>query len=461
MIELEEKYNIQLNKIQQDLQASDDLAKYLDEEEEEFYLNLRSTFEPQIQEIYEEIAKANPLQLVPFEKALLAEGLEGMFLPKILGFSVLRGEIGSNAKYLRPQDHFRDILIAICNSSNFDLIKKRIGQTIQVGFALSSDIWITSLIDEFNNKSIKSFLSSQKLPKFRDPRERFIGVKLYNRQFKNDNFHSAEFPENVTMLKILGNSLNSFLEYRVASKLNNESIKPFLKSFLNNKDFFGIQEHTKILNLYISFLELDEKETKEAAVILNEARQKDEFPAQWISSTLEFQDKKLVTVESDAKISAALPIAEDDLTPYYSLMDTVHGKGFLHEDAVEAVSNFYPNYEGLSDINQAVRNTVLNYITKIIDNLTVEEYTELFELAKIFPVYIGIFSNQQFNQDIKESCLAYIKKLQKRYTDKRGRDYQDIKKFVKTTFVELDFMTEKKIVELFKTKRKKKVVAES
>jgi len=56
--------------------------------------------------------------------------------------------------------------------------------------------------------------------------------------------------------------------------------------------------------------------------------------------------------------------------------------------------------------------------------------------------------------------LGYIKKLLKVYIDKRGRDYQDIKKFVKTTFLDLGLMTEKQLVELFKTKRKKKEVTE-
>ena len=53
--------------------------------------------------------------------------------------------------------------------------------------------------------------------------------------------------------------------------------------------------------------------------------------------------------------------------------------------------------------------------------------------------------------------LTYIKKLLKFFTDKRGRDYQDIKKFVTATFTDLGFMNVKDLKELFKTKRKKKV----
>ena len=40
----------------------------------------------------------------------------------------------------------KDVLRGICESSNFEVIKQRIGQTLQIGFALSSDIWVTNLL---------------------------------------------------------------------------------------------------------------------------------------------------------------------------------------------------------------------------------------------------------------------------------------------------------------------------
>ena len=69
---------------------------------------------------------------------------------------------------------------------------------------------------------------------------------------------------------------------------------------------------------------------------------------------------------------------------------------------------------------------------------------------------MGLFGNQHFNQDIKDLCMTYIAKLMVRFTDKRGKDYQDIKKFVSTVFSDLDFLQEKEVVELFKTRRKRK-----
>ena len=74
-------------------------------------------------------------------------------------------------------------------------------------------------------------------------------------------------------------------------------------------------------------------------------------------------------------------------------------------------------------------------------------------MHKVFASYMNIFRNEQFNQSIKDLYLKYIKKCIRLYTDKRGRDYQDIKKFVKHTFLDLGFMKDKELVEFFKTKR--------
>lgn len=52
--------------------------------------------------------------------------------------------------------------------------------------------------------------------------------------------------------------------------------------------------------------------------------------------------------------------------------------------------------------------------------------------------------------------MNYISKLLAFYKDKRSKEYQDVKKFVSSTFTEFEFLTEKEVVDLFKIKRKKK-----
>jgi len=69
-----------------------------------------------------------------------------------------------------------------------------------------------------------------------------------------------------------------------------------------------------------------------------------------------------------------------------------------------------------------------------------------------------IFSNEKFNQDVQSLNQNFIQKLLVKFNDKRGKDYQDIKKFVTSHFADLEYMKEKDIAELFKSKRKKATV---
>lgn len=460
MQELEKQYISQLEELATDIQESEELALYLEEEEEEQYMALKERFEPRIAALYEEVAADEPLQLITLETVLLEPEFEGLYLPKILGYSVLRGEIDENYHYTRPQDHFRDVLLAICNSANFDILRKRIGQSIQMGFAMSSDIWVTNLINSIDNKRVRYFLQSQKLERYRRPEERQAGLERYRRQFINDNYQSAEFPETLSDLKVLYSSLKHFLIYRVSRKFNNNSLIAPLKALVENESFKGNPEYLEIIVLYAAFFDLDSKAHKHLAKHLNEVRKSmPEFEEKYLDYLLELHNDPTVDMnpQADQRISALLDKSIDDgLTRYYNLMDEVHAKGYISEEARQAIQAFCSSYEGLSTINECVRRSIFRYFASLINNLEPEDYAELFEISKLFPSYMAIFANQQFNQGLKELSLHYVEKLLKRYTDKRGKDYQDIKKFVSTAFQDFGFLKEKEIVEMFKTRRKRR-----
>ncbi len=460
MQNLDSKYLEALEGIAASIQDAEALASYLENEEEDDFIQLKDLFEPQIAELYEEVARENPLQLIAFEVVLLNPAFEGLFLPKILGYSVLRGEINENYKYVRPQDHFRDVLLAICNSANFDILKKRIGQSIQIGFALSSDIWVTNLISEIDNKRVRYFLQSQKLERYRNLQDRKMGYMRYRRQFLNDNFQTAEFPEDLSELPIFFNPLKHFLIYRINLDTDDASLHEPIQNFLNRAAFKGTPEHQQILMLYTYFFDLDAETQADMADLLDEQR----------ASGAVFSDRGLdfikeihlgreldLTPEADLQFSGLLDRdIQDDLARYYELMDRIHKDGIEDEAVQEAVKVFHNLHEGLSTINACVRQTIYHYFRRQVVALTPQDYPQLFEISKLYPIYMGIFDNQQFNQDLKELSMKYVKQLLKTYTDKRGKDYQDIKKFVSTAFVDFGFLKEKETVELFKTRRKKK-----
>lgn len=457
---LDKKYLEELESIAKSVQASDELEKYLEEEEDEFYEALKNQFEPLIHELYERVANANPLQLIPFERRIMEDDLEGLFLPRLLGYSVLRGEIDQNHKYVLSQDHFKDVLMAICNSPNFEQLKKRIGQSVQIGFALSSDIWITNLVAPIENKKIRYFLQSQKLDKYRTPEGRASGFNIYKRQFRHFNYMTADFPQNFGELKVNWTSLREFLIYRVERGLENTSILPFIKSFIENEEYKKHDEYLQILAVYALFFDLSPDDQKHLSEHFNSTRKLHEnFTDKWLGILLEINSGNRVKVDgpADLRISAIIDRGQsDELTAYYDLMETIHGVGYVNEEAMESVKSFYNQHAGRSRINRCVRMTISNYFEKLLANIDVREYQELFESSKIYTVYINMFANEKFNLGIKGLAMRYVKRLLRHYTDKRGKDYQDIKRFVSSTFQDLGFLKEKEVVELFKTRRKRK-----
>jgi hypothetical protein len=461
MESLDNKYAIELESIKGAVQNSTLLATYLESEEEEDYLALRSEFEPSIETVYDRVASENPLQLISLEKKLCDPGFEGLYLSRILGYTVLRGEVDDHYRYKRPQDHFKEVLLSICNSSNFDYIKTRIGQTVQIGFGLSSDIWITNLIEVVPNKRVGTFLQAQILPKYREVEERMAAYVRYSRQFAEANFHSAEFPHNLGEFKVLFSSLKRFLIYRAKHFKNNDSLLPNIIELLNNEDVRHSKEYVQILSIFAHFYNYSAQKHWLHDLFNQERKSYPSFEADYFQflETLLNSDVD-VDEDADQKMIELVDWGfEDELSKYYRLIEIIHTRGYVHDDTIEAVRNFYDQHEGLSTVNECLRKAILGHFSRLMRNLPEESYSDYFDLNKTFAIYMQLFSNQQFNQDVKKLSMAYVQKLLKRYIDKRAKDYQDIKKFVSHTFVELNFLTEKEIVELFKTRRRKKAVS--
>jgi len=458
-LSLAETYATKLDIIAVEIQESEELVGYLEEEEEADYKRLQEMYEPKILAVYEAVATNDPLQLISLEKKLLEPQFEGLFLPKILGYSVLRGEINERYKYILPQNHFQDVLMAICNSANFDIIRQRIGQSVQMGFALSSDIWITNLMLEITNKKVRYFLKGMKLDNLREQKEREYSYNRYKRQFQNTEFASTVFPENLSQLKVLFSWVKDFLLHRIKTNSNNASLVPHLRKFISNEAFQKTDEIVEMLAIYGNYFDLEKDDLVHLNTTFNKVRKElPNFDEKYLTFLLKLQQSEVdVSPVADNRMSLLVDRSiKDELSEYYDVMEHIHSKGYTHEGAIEAVQTFYNQHEGKSLINECVRETIFGYYSRLLSNLELHEYNELFEVAKNYPIYMKIFGNQQFNQNVDDLSMGFVKKLLKKYVDKRGKDYQDIKKFVSTTFTELGFLKEKEVVELFKTRRKRK-----
>lgn len=457
---LDIKYSTILDNIKSSIQLSEELKTYLDTEEDEDYKALVSKFEGQIHEVYGQVASDNPLQLISFEESLLDEQFEGLYLPKTLGYAVLRGRVNEHIKYERPQDHFSKILDFILNSSNFEQIKQRVGQSIQIGFALSSDIWITNILATVTNKRAKAFLESQRSIKFRDQKSRNTALVKYRKQFQSLNFETAKFPDNMQEHILEAGSLKDFLIFRGKKDHNNESLKPFINKFISNNEFYNNKEFYELCIICGAHFDLGSEGMNTLKNAMTAIRAEHDQESNHIFELMNNHSIEIkgLTIDNEKSLSSIIDKSPNDkISAYFTMLDTVNSLGYVHQDAINAVREYYYQNEGLSEENEAVRKSILSKLSHFLTNLTVEDYPEYFEINKIFTEYMDIFDNQKFNQDLKELSLAYVKKCLKHYKDKRSKEYQDIKKFVKTTFVDYGFMTEKQVTELFKTKRKPKV----
>lgn len=459
MIALDKKYEEVLDKIKEDIQASDNLAQYLEEEEESFYHDLQQEFEPQIEALYNDVANHSPLQLEALENALLDTSLEGLFLPRILGYNVLRGEIDNNYKYRKPQDHFKKILQAICDSANFEQLRKRIGQTIQTGFALSSDIWITNIIESQSNKRVRQYLTSLKNEKFREAKARKQAYDNYEMQFEHANYKSVEFPKNEVELKSSFYALRTFIIHRAVENMDNQSLMKHLSTFISNESLFDSKQFLELLIIIGLKYQMSDETSAAYKRSINAIAKKDTKFAQNFFEIYDnlFTGKEVkILPENEHNIGKLLiDIKDEQIIEYFKTTNELHSKGFVNVDAIESVRKYYEKHPGMSLENECLRSSVHSYISKFLNNIGPEHYNDYIEINKIITAYIGIFNNERFNQEVKNESMDYVARCLKVFTDKRGKDYQDIKKYVSTTFVDLGFLREKEVTELFKSRRKK------
>ncbi|WP_116124624.1 hypothetical protein [Lewinella sp. IMCC34183] len=463
MYELNDTYKAHLDAIADAIQASPALAQYLEDEEDDQYEALKAEFEPQIEAAHEQINHYSPFEIESFERYLLDDRFEGLFLPRILGYSVLRPQINPQFFYTRQNDHFGEILNYIAGNMNFDQLRSRIGQAVQVGFSLSSDIYVTGLVDGIPTKRVRQFLLQQKADDARTAAGRQQIFNRYKRQFMSRNYQYAPFPLEASELISHTDHMVDFLLYRVSStELNNDALPAPLYQFATEESFAGRRELIAPVLIYGAFLTPEDETRDTITSILSRERTADpaRVQEQVMDFVLRLKTDPSVNFGPEQELALGQVIdrsIEDDLTAYFNLTDRIHNEGYKEPDVQEAVREEVLKHDGLSTFNENVRKSVLVYFDLLAASLGTEDYNEWFsETGKQFPVYMKIFSNEQFNQELRRLAIRYTKRLIKVHTNKRGKDYRDIKKTTVSTWTDYNFMTEKQLKEFFKTPRKRK-----
>jgi hypothetical protein len=273
----------------------------------------------------------------------------------------------------------------------------------------------------------------------------------------------VEFPQTLPELRRLFPAVRNFMGRRIQLNLDNSMLLGPVYELISREELMGSHEHRYLLVMFINFFDPDKVYKDQVGKIFNKLR-KDEsgFNDHYFEILAELHHSKYdITSACDTRVANLIDKKiKDDILNYYPLVDIIHTKGYVHPDVIEEVRNFYSQHQGVSLVNECLRLTIFSYLRKFLNNISVSDYPELFEISKVYAAYFQVFDNEYFKQDVKALNMTYLRKLAKTYTDKRGKDYQDIKRFVQSTFVDLGFLTEKEVVEFFKTRRKVKVETE-
>ena len=454
------EYAQRIEEIATAIQESEELSAYLESEESDDYNVLKETYEPEIAALHEEAATYYPLQLEAMELALLDANLEGLFMPKLLGYAVLRPRVNEEAgQYYRSQEHLREVLLAISRSNAFSELEKRVGQGVTVALALSTNVWVTTVISEISSRQPRNFFEQHYDRSLHTAEQRMQRYRRYKAQFKHDNYFAAAFPGDLAELSTGYPALEHFLRIRIGRGYDNLSLVEPILDFLDNEDFAATEEYERFLALTGMFVDVPEEEENALRTRIRDYSQREGFAERYFAFLAELHhDESIdITPEVDRRMALRSGVTDEGKVPqYYALVTKIHDHGINSLESQDAVRLFLQEESGLSDMAECVRQTVLRYLRQLLSNLDEDTYAEFFEITKLFSIYFDVFGNESFKQDVRQMSVRYVKTLTKRYTDKRGRDYQDIKKFVKRVFVDLGFFTEKEATNFFKTKRVRK-----
>jgi hypothetical protein len=285
----------------------------------------------------------------------------------------------------------------------------------------------------------------------------------YLRQFRDKNYQAADFPNKKEQLPFLTNALKQFMLYRVSKDFDNTSIITPLHATATNEALADTHYLASILTVYAAYFDISDEQRKELTEVISRERKSGKtFENELLSLLLELKANNKVQFGPDEERLLSQSIdksIDDDLTRLFTLTDKIHNDGYVNTEVHEAIAEELLAHNGLSDFNNNLRQTVYGYFAKFAENIGVDGYGDWFELVnKQFPIYIKLFGNEAFTQQLKDLSLKYTRALIKAYPDKRGKQYREIKKTTMTTFQEWGFMSEKHLKEFFKTPRKKKPV---
>ena len=358
-VALEEQYVAELNELKVAIQNSEELQALLDSEENDDFTKLRGAFEPQIHALYEKVSDVAPLQIFALEKALLDVDFEGVYLGKILNYTLLRASVNGDYKANLPNDTLEEAILAFAGSVNFDFLKKVSKQALQVAFAVASDVWITSLLQGIGNRKIVEYLQGLKPYKREFLKQRTSMYVSLRKQFSDTVLYTFAVPKDLPTFRQYVPEIVFNLEKRISLDASVASFSGVLSDLLSKPEFLKSANFGDLLLSAGLFVEFTEGE-KEA--FASNVKTLFSTPANVTTFIAALNDKlktkKYVGAAQVARLTELLTGSAENLDIVFQGVNQVYQEG-LQSEISESIVELAKSFPDLSIEAKTIRTAVV------------------------------------------------------------------------------------------------------
>lgn len=448
-------YSKRLDAVKKFLSDSAEYQAYLESEEREEYKAVADKVEPYLQSLYNEIAEKNPMEIIEFEEILTDEALEGIFVDKLMYFTILRASVDENYRFERSQERLEELILFAAQSSSFEAMQRSLLLPVRLAFSLSSGIWGNKVIGKIKNKSAREFFQRQFGEATRDDHARAVQYRSLKKRFKEIKYQSASVPTDNINWKTEFADFRNFLVDRIGAGHDNTTVKASLYEFLENDAFKGTDEQIELLCIFIHFIELDDEDFDKVETVLNELRKGEGFDESYFGILLKVMKMDMpIDLDRIGIINDLLDTDhKDSLLGFYELLTNFSVKDFMDEEIVESVEIFSGRHRELSPIMTCFKHLLIRIIdAEVVKHLN-DDYTQLFQSMHIYDGLAEAFLEKSYRQDIKEILVEYMKSLMF-YFEKGSTEYKAIKAMVMDAPVKNNFVTTKEVRALYRAQLK-------
>ncbi len=453
-MKLDSEFITKFEAIKSFMMGHETYQNYIDQIDQESFDAMKATLDPYLMALFNDVAGKAPLQLIALEDLIMDEELEGLFLPEILTFNVLRASVNDKSKFTRTPDRLERIIRFICISPGFDFIKNTIRLPLRLSLVMSSSIWGHKLAESIQARRSREYILQQLQEARRDEHASALQYKRLRDTYRHIAYQSAPVPVPGSTWKIQYIDFRKFIIDRINHSQDNAALKPSIYEMLNEEYFSGSEEIIELLILLAHFFELEDDDFEAVEELFARFRANhSSFNEVYfdILRSLLLKDELTFSTSNAAIISDLLESTKggDDLTEFYHLMTACDESELLTEDFVAKVELFSSQHRELVPVTSCLKIILLQIIDHEISEILGSDYTTLPDRIYLYDRIAEAFLEASYRESVAEVIVGHLKVLMF-YYDKSEPEFKEIKKMVGGTPVDYGFITMKEIRSLYR-----------